>query len=563
MEKKKEIIEKLSGILNPKADIGEITIEVKKLRTEFVEFIKGQHAEEKKEHESSDSREEFKPSHDEWDAHFSELMTNFNERRKKWEDQRLHELNDNLLIKKKIISDLGKMIKEEHHIGHAFEKFNALKDKWTSTGNVPNSDFREIQREYSHLIEEFFYNINIYKSLKEYDLQKNLQLKLELTEKVKSLMNNDAIKEVRDLISAYTHEWDDIGPTYQNKWEKVRDEFWENVREVHKKMGDHYKKQKEKLQENLLDKEKLCEKVEELTKEDLSDIKLWNRTQKELNKIRDDWKKIGFAGKKANDEIWDRFRKGMDAFYSHRKQEQEGIKEIHKSNEEKKLKLIERAEQLKESMDWKNTSETYKKLQADWKRAGSAHPGREQKLWKKFRAPSDHFFERRKDYFDNREEREKNNLKLKEDILKKIKDLKIEKGEKSDDSIQKFVKEWNTVGYVPKEAKNKIDAEFQKALNDKMKSMGMDNLEIESQSYVFKVEGIKESENADELLRNEYRNLADKLRRIETDILQYENNLGFFGGNTDNPLVKEVEKKIESSKMQADRIKERMSLLND
>ena len=490
-------------------------------------------------------------------------MTKFNERRKKWEEQRLHELNENLTVKTKIIGDLETLIEEEQHIGHAFEKFNTLKDKWKSTGNVPNANFRELQSQYSHLIEKFFYNINIYKSLKEYDLQKNLKLKLELTEKVKTLLSIDSIKELRDMIGLYTHEWDEIGPTHQNQWEKVRNEFWESVREVHKKMGEHYKKQKENLKENLIEKEKLCEKVEELSKMDLSDFKQWNKSQKELIKIREDWKKTGFAGKNANDEIWQRFKTAMDAFYAHKREEHEGIKEIQKKNEERKIRLIESADLIKDSMDWRNSAETFKKLQDDWKRVGSAHPAREQKLWKKFRAPSDHFFARRKDYFDNREDREKGNLKLKEAVLKKIIALKVKKGDKAEDSIQLLVKEYNVIGFVPKEEKQKIEGEFQKALNDKMKSIGLDKNEIESQSYKFKIEGLKESDNSDELLRNEYRHLEDKLRRIEADIKQYENNLGFFGGNTDSPLVKEVEKKIESSKEVVNVIKAQLRLLEN
>ncbi len=562
MEEKKEIVEKLAATVQQDKAFEEIQNEVKELKNQFVDLVQKDHKKLKEEHEKSETSEEFKPPHDDLDGRFTELMTQFNQMKKTFDDKRAHELNENLEIKKKIISDLGKLVEEENHIGHAFEKFNELKEKWKNTGHVPNSEYKEVQREYSHQIERFFYNINIYKTLKEYDLQKNLQLKLDLTEKVKALMKNDSIKEVRDLINTYTHEWDEIGPTHQSDWEKVRDAFWESVREVHKKIGDYYKDQKGRLKENLAEKEALCQKVEELAKGDISDVKSYNKSLKEINKIREEWKKIGFAGKKANDEVWQRFRKAMDSFYDHRKEEGEGIKEIFKENEEKKLKLIERAEQMKDSMDWKNTANSYKKLQADWKRVGSTHPSREQKLWKKFRAPSDHFFNRRKDYFDNREVREAENLGKKQEIIGKLENLDVSKDKKANDSIQQLVKDWNTIGFVPKDEKSKIEGAFQKTLNAKMKELGLNAKEIEAQTFEFKVEGLKESDNANELLKNEYRHLDDKLRKIESDIKQYENNLGFFGDNTNNPLVKEVEKKIEESRKEADKIREKINLLN-
>ena len=561
MEEKKDIIEKIEALLRSGQDFDQIMHEMKPLKTDFVKCVTNEHEALKAEHEKSGSQEAFKVPHDDLDRQFSDLMAQFNDKRKRWEELRIHELNQNLEIKKKIISDLDKLIETEDHIGPAFDKFNEFKEKWKATGPVPNSDYRDLQREYSHSIERFFYNINIYKSLKEYDLQKNLQLKLELTEKVKALQESENIKEVRDLISNYVHEWDEVGPTHQNQWEKVRDEFWENVRAVHKKIADHYKEQKNRIKENFTKKEELCEKVEALLKMNLEDLKSYNKSLKELGKIQEEWKKIGFAGKKANDEVWTRFRKAVGDFYAFRKDQQESMKEVFKEVEDKKNILIQKAEEIKDSMDWKRTADLFKKLQNDWKRTGSTHPAREQKLWKKFRSASEHFFARRKDYFDNREEREKGNLDKKKDLITKLRDLEPKDNEAAMNEIQEISKEWNAIGFVPKEEKNKIESEFDKLISDKLKSLGLDNKEIENQTFELKIEGFKYADNADELLRNEYHHLDEKLRKIEASIKQYENNLGFFGGKTDNPLVKEVEKKIELSKSEARKIKKRMELL--
>jgi hypothetical protein len=561
MKEKKEIVDQIDELLRSGKDFELIIPELKQMKASFVQIVKEAHEELKKQHEESAGEESFRPPHDEFDGKFSDLMAQFNEKKKKWEEQRAHELNQNLEIKKKIISDLDKLIETEDHIGPAFEKFGQLKEKWKATGPVPNADYKDLQREYSHSIERFFYNINIYKTLKEYDLQKNLQLKLELTEKVRALLNNDSIKELRDLIGTYTNEWDEIGPTVQSEWEKVRDAFWENVRAVHKKIADHYKEQKDRIKNNLAEKEKLCEEAESIIQRDLSDMKHWSKSMKEMSRIQEEWKKIGFAGKKTNDEIWKRFRKAVNAFYEVKKEQQESLKEVFKEYEERKHKLIQRAEEMKESMDWKNTAMAYKKLQSDWKRVGATHPAREQKLWKKFRAASEHFFERRKDYFDNREEREKGNLEKKMEMLKSLKELDLKENEKAIEELQQFSKDWNGIGFVPKEDKGKVESEFQKLISEKMKSLGLNSQEIEEQSYEIKIEGFKDAENSDELLRNEYRHLDEKLRKIEATIKQYENNLGFFGGKTNNPLVQEVEKKIELSRQEAEAIKARIDLL--
>lgn len=560
MDQKKDIIDQLNEALSSTENFDLIISNIKAIKNQYVAVSKEEIDRLKKEFEESGSEEEFKIPHDEWDGKFADLLTTFNQRKKKYDDERASELNENLKKKKKILEDLDTLIAEEHHIGAAFDKFNELKEKWKTIGDVPANNFKDIRREYSNQIERFFYNINIYKSLKDYDLKKNLRLKKDLIEKVKKL-EQSSVNEMRELINIYTHEWDEIGPTVQSEWEKVRDEFWENVRVIHKKIADYYKGQKEKIKDNLTAKEALCEKLEELGKKDLSDIKVYNKAHKEVNQIKDDWKKLGFAGKKTNDEVWQRFRIAMDAFYKHKKEEQEGLKETFKENEEKKHKLIEKAEELKDSMDWRNTAELFKRLQTDWKRIGSAHPSKEQKLWKKFRNASEHFFAKRKDYFDNQEEREKNNLNLKKEILAKLSILDVKKGENNLEVIQDLVKQFNVIGYVPKEEKGKIENDFNKIRNQKMKEVGLDAGQIDEQSFELKIEGFKVAGNSDELLRNEYRHLDEKLRRIEADIKQYENNLGFFGGNTNSPLVKEVVQKIENSKQEADKLRSKIKMI--
>ena len=562
-DKKKDLIQKLEEALKQEVAFDQIIVAVKELKTAFVALVKSESEKQlKSKSEEAIEGEEVKPVHDEMDQRFTELMTEFNQRKKEWDEHRTAELARNLDTKKRILEDLEKLVEEEQHIGHAFEKLTKLKEEWNATGAVPSGDYKELQRQYSHVIERFFYQINIYKTLKEYDLKKNLQLKLELTEKVKSLITLPSLKEVRDLIGTYVREWDEIGPTYQNQWEQVRDDFWENVRQVHKRISDHYKHLKESQHSNLEKKEELCKALEELVEEKIEDLRQSNRAMKRLNEIREEWKKVGFAGKNKNDQIWKRFKKATDDFFKIREGFNEGMKEVFKENEERKIKLIEAAEKIKDSMDWKGTSMEMKKLQDRWKRIPPASQGKEQKLWKRFRAVTNHFFDARKAYFDGREEREKNNLVKKEALLKKLKSLKVEKGDAGISSINELSKDWNEVGYVPVEQKEKIEGTFKKLVAEKLKESGKKESEVKDQLFSMKVEGMKSAQNSEELIRNEYNALTEKLQKIESGIKQYENNLGFFGSNVkDNPLVKEVLDKMEASKADAEDIRAKIKML--
>jgi len=564
-DKKKELISKLEEALKQEVAFDQITTQVKELKASFVELVKTENEKLLKEvGEDEHEKEDVKAPHDEMDSQFSELMTEFNQMKKKWDELRAGEMKSNLETKKQILAKLEVLVQEEQHIGHAFEKLNELKEKWRVTGVVPSTDYKEIQREYSHLLERFFYQINIYKTLKEYDLKRNLQLKLELTEKVKALMDNESMKEIRDLVGAFVKDWDDIGPTYQNQWEKVRDGFWENVRHVHKRISDHYKELKEGQKGNLEKKQEICDRLEKLVEEKFEDQKQWNKAMKKIGEIREEWKKVGFAGKHKNDQIWKRFKKATDDFYKIREGFNEGMKEVYKVNEERKASLIEMAERLKESVDWRGTANEMKKLQDRWKRIGAASQGKEQKLWKRFRSATNHFFDSRKAYFDGREDREKGNLKDKEELLKKLTGLKVEKGKAGITLVDELAKEWNDIGYVPVAQKEKLESSFKKLVSDKLKETGKKDSEVKDHLFSMKIEGLKSAENSAELLRNEHFSLSEKLKKIEAGIKQYENNLGFFGSNIEgNPLVKDVLDKIENSKKDAEQIKSKMKMLDD
>lgn len=560
---RKEIVEQIAVLLESE-DVMSLGGQIKELKGHFNEELRKEHADQLKKFVDDGGQEaDFKVPHDEHDARFMDLMTDYRQRRKKAEEEKIKQEEQNLLIKRKVIEDLNRLIKEEQNIGKAFAVFKELQETWKSTGNVSATSYRELQHQYSMALEEFFYNINIYKTLKEYDLKKNHQLKVDLINKVKALVDHPSITETRELIKSYVQEWDEIGPTEKDKWEAIRDEFWENTRAVYKRVQEHYKGVKENQAENLEKKTALCEKVEVLNEVEYTTAKKWSQKTKEIEAIRTEWKNYGFAGKKDNDSIWKRFRTAVDTFYDRRRAFNSKMKDVYGDHAIKKEKLIEEAEELKDHTDWKVTTDRFIKLQKRWKAVGSADPHLEQKLWKRFRACCDHFFNAKKHFYDTREEREGNNLKLKEELLEKLKAHKVE-GEQEEitKSLDQFVTDWNAIGFVPMKEKSRLNTAFDELLGAQMKAAGLDPKKVEKEKFRLKVEGMRSADNSKELLRTEMLHMEDKMRKLEAEIKQYENNLGFIGGNREgNPLVMEVEKKIENSRKRLDQIKERIKML--
>jgi len=509
-------------------------------------------------------KEDFAPRQDELDEAFSALWTKFTQSKNAWEKAKAESEKQNHAQKEGIIKEVEELVNEEN-IKQAMNRMKELEEEWKSIGQVASANYQELQQNYSRVRDAFFYNMRIYRELLEHDLKRNLQLKEELAEKMREVLKIDKIKELEMITRSLSAEWDEVGPTFHDKWEEVRDQFKDAQRQAYEKIKTHYQGVKAQLQENLDKKAALCAKIEEMLEQEIRTEKRWRKLTDDVIAIQKEWKTIGFVPRQENDAIWQRFKSAGDQFFERKKAFYAGLKQEQDKFRDAKKALVEEAEKLKESEEWKETTETLIRLQKKWKTIGSAHQRDEQRLWKQFRAACNHFFEAKKKFFDTKDERQDQNLKDKEAIVQELENLTV--GGDDNETIQQIdalVNRFASVGFVPLDAKNKINNAFKTALTKQYNDIGLDAEAVRKLLYLAKIKDLGDAKGKadDKAVHREERALRDRITKLKNTIIQYENNLGFFANSKGaNKLKEEVEQKIEQAKKQVEELKDQLQLL--
>ena len=461
--------------------------------------------------------------------------------------------------KEAVIEELRSLIQEEENIGKAFQSFNELRDKWEAIGEVSQEQYSRVHTEYSRLRETFFYNISIYKELADHDKKVNLRLKKELVEKAKELANEKNIQAADSGIKEVIKKWDDIGGTFQKEWELVREEFWAASRTVLDRVNAYYSDQRERMAENLQKKNQLITQVTDIADKDRSKTKEWNNATEKVLKIQEEWKRIGFSAE--NEKVWRSFREACDSFFKAKQGFYDQIKEVFEERKKRKLILIQKVAGMKDRSDWRDASAEIIAIQNEWKEVGSASQKDENKLWNTFRGHCDAFFNNRNQHFKQRDSEEKENLKLKEEVIVELKTFKPTGNRNKDiESVRALSDRWNAVGHVPFKVKDKVYKEYQRLLDDFYGSVKMDAQEKSKMQYLSRVETLKGNPKA---LNREKDNLRNEIKKLMDDIRQYENNLGFFNTRDgENPLMKDVQRKIERNREKVDELMALLRLSN-
>lgn len=506
---------------------------------------------------------DFEPRNDEFDGKFKEIYNLFLLQKKEFNDAKAAAEKKNLQEKKKLLEELQHLTQEEN-IGRAFSKFNAIKANWDEIGQIPSNFYKDIQDEYSRLIDLFYYQIKIFKELQENDLKKNFELKKDLIERMKILSKESSIKEIEVMVKAFEAEWNQIGPTFQEKWEEVRDEFGKVTSEVYERIRNHYQEIKDKQKDNLAKKNELITALTTLMQEELVKPKDWENASEKINQLQEEWRKIGRVAKDKSDAVWKNFRSLIDVFYEKKKEFYAEIKEEYTGHKDQKKALIEAAEALKESELWKQSSEKIIQLQKDWKKIGYAGAKDDQKLWNQFQKACNHFFDRKKAYYGNLDGILEENQKQKEVLLEQIKNFEIgDDKAKNIEQLKAFAHQWNLIGQLPRAVREDINNAYKKLLDEKYDALKLKKSEKLKLEFENKLDKISEAENASEQLKFELRNLSDQIRKLAAEVQQYENNLGFFKYTDDkNPMKMEVVNKIAASKERLTALELKKKMLN-
>ena len=497
------------------------------------------------------------------DTKIEELIVDFKDRRKAFKKKKEEEEKANLIAKKAILTEFKELVENEENIGAAFAKKKEIQQRWKELGNVPKDKFEDIQSQYSKLNDFFNYNINIYKEIQEHDLKRNYSLKNKIIFDLKALLEEKSIKKTQSALNQFLIDWDEIGPTFQEKWEELKNEFWGTVNELRTKIRSFYSAQAEKLEKNLEVKQELIERSKEFVTMEADSIKGWNSATEKALALQGEWKKTGPVTKEKNKEVWEEFRLNFDAFFCKKNDYFKGLKKDNSKNQNRKKEIVAKAEEMKMSDDWKNTTLELKKLQGQWKEIG--HTGRgEQKLWEQFRSACDFYFNNKKEYFANRESIEAGNLEKKQAVIKEISEFKLP--DNSNDAIQKL-KEFSTqfleIGNVPFKQKDIIYGEYKSALDKHYDSLKLDRKQKTRINYKNKLDGMVKKGNSNTITK-ERDYLKRKLTNLNNEIGQYENNMGFFGNSKGAEQMKaDIQKKIDKSKLEIETIRQKLKLIKD
>ena len=475
------------------------------------------------------------------------------------------QMQDNLAAKDAILEELRQLIESEEELKKTYDQFNELQERWRSVGPVPRGSKNTLWNNYHFLVEKFFDKVNINKELKDLDLKKNLESKTELCEKAEELLLENSITRSFQQLQKLHEAWKETGPVPKDK----KDEIWERFRaateKLNKRRQEHYEVLREEQNKNYAAKLVLCEKAEEVISIIPETPKQWQEKTNQINELFKVWKTIGFAPKKVNNEIWNRFRGSLDTFFFNKKEFFRKYKDHQKENYNQKLNLCLQAEALKENEDWRGTTEALINLQNEWKKIGPVPAKFSDKIWKRFRQACDFFFNRKSAHFANVGDKQNQNLKVKQELIEQIKSHDYTEDNKANLEVLKgFQRKWMEIGHVPIKQKDKLQSEFRKAIDHQFEVLNISQKAKHTLSFRTKIENLKNTRNADNIIQKERNYIANKIKNLEADIQVLENNIGFFASSRKADLLKaEFEEKIDKARNEISTLKEKMKILRE
>jgi len=560
-----ELVSRLIELVNGTEDILSIRDKVGAIKSNYIQKIKALKQEVyDKFIENGGSEDEYESVELPFEANYKEAFNIYKNKRSAYLKKLEQEKEENLVKKEELLEKLREMIKSDEPLKKTYDEFKHLQEQWREIGKIPQGKVKNLWENYHFLVDQFFDKVQISRELRDLDLRKNLAEKIKLAEKVEELLLEKSINKSFKLLQEYHEKWREIGSVPIEK----KDEIWERFKaatdQINKRRHEYYEKLHEEQKNNLLLKTALCEKIEELVEVERNSIKEWNAATEDVNSLFAEWKTLGPAPKKQNDEIWSRFKTSMNQFFDNRKKYFKSISEEQMNNYNLKLDICRQAEAIKDSTDWKKTGNELIKLQKQWKEIGSVPRKYSDKIWKRFRAACDYFFDAKSEYFKNIGSVEENNLKLKKELIEKIKNYKF--GDKKEDNlkaIKEFQKEWSNIGRVPFKELNKVQKDFRKIIDKCLSDLNIDNFEFQNMNLKSKIDGMKNKSEAKKTILREMNFLKTKIDKIQADVTLWETNMGFFASSKNADLLKqEFEKKINKAKKEIDTFKAKIRQLD-
>lgn len=478
---------------------------------------------------------------------FKSVYNEYKKERADFNEKQEKEREHNLELKQKVIDDLKELLDKQEDVNATFPAFREIQNRWREIGPVPATAFRNLNETYQLYVERFYDMVQINRELRDLDFKKNLEVKEKFCEAAEKLAENENVVEAFKELQKLHEQWKEYGPVAKEYREDIWNRFKAATSVINKKYQGFYEDIKKQQEENLAAKTALCEKVEEITKREVNGSNEWTAFSKEIEEIQQEWRKIGFASKKENQKIYDRFRAACDAFYARKREFYSEIKDSLNANLEKKISLCEAAEALKTSTEWKKASDQFIALQKQWKEIGAVPRKKSEQIWKRFRGACDEFFAER-DKNVKPENDFRGNLKAKQAIIREIGEYQSVDAATDAKAQADFHQKWQAIGFVPFKDKDRINEAYRAAMKAKFGS---------------EPTAERRGGRSGKPQRSEKEILIDKFTKLQQDIATYENNIGFFStGKNSGALVDQMRKRIDDAKVELAKLAEKIRTLD-
>ena len=509
--------------------------------------------------EEGGAEEDFAPSVDGAEIQLKEQFKEYRRRRDAFIANLEAEKEANLKVKQAIIEELKELVNSDETLNHTFNKFRELQQRWKDTGIVPQQHVKDLWETYNLHVENFYSFIKINKELRDLDLKKNYEQKVALCEQAEALVLEPSVVEAFHKLQKLHDEWRETGPVANEYKETLWERFKAASSRINKQHQEHFETLKGEQVKNLELKTGLCVATEELSSQPLTTRKEWNRASDRLLEIQKTWKTIGFAPKKDNNRIYERFRTACDRFFEAKRQFYAGMKTEMEHNLQLKIEICEAAESLMNSEEWKKATDELIALQARWKQIGAVSRRHSDAVWKRFRAACDKFFERKASHFASVDGEHEENLQKKLALLAEMAGADVKAG--GYEVIREFQRRWGEIGFVPIKQKDAIQKKYKAAVDELFNTLRGSERDRSMGRFREKVSSFKAS--GDRRLRSERERLYNKVRQLEQEIGLLENNIGFFAKSKNaEALVADVRAKIERAREEMASTIEKVKLID-
>ncbi len=512
--------------------------------------------------ENGNNEEAFVAQEDEVELKIKELLAEFKEKRAEFNAEQEAIKQANLDKKNKIIEEIKSISQDTDNINRQFPHVQQLQQEFKAIGEVPSTSTTEVWKDYQAAIENFYDLLKINKELRDYDFKKNLEIKQQLCEQAEALDEETDVIAAFKTLQALHDKWRETGPVAK----EIREQLWARFKAasavINKKHQAFFEERKASEKENADAKTALCEQIEKIDTEPLKTYAAWDEATKQIIALQEEWKKLGFASRKVNTALYNRFRKSCDEFFAQKATFFKSMKEELAANLAKKTELCEKAEALKDSTDWKETSDALIALQKEWKTIGPVVKRHSDAVWKRFITACDYFFEQKKKNTSSQRSVEHENLKAKKELIAQINAI-LDTDDDSQEAPQKIrdlMAKWQAIGHVPFKEKDKIYAAYKEAIDKAFEKFDMKAIRMRLSNFENSM-----SQSGSDKVYHERERLVRAFEQKCNELKTYENNMGFFNATSKsgNSIVKEMERKIANLKDEIALLEQKIKIIDE